>query len=183
MLVKAACSPGQAFSNQVSLFLSLLHPSSFLAISYCDLGFFFFPLPSSVSRSLSRDPRHCCHPCHPWAAAGHPRNPAPAPAPASCIPPLLPGKRECSSLTRGTDQGTEGWQGVSGSDPPGKAGCEHSVIRGCWRCLGFLGGTTGSSDPCCPLPSSEYLPITPIHSFEPPGGMPGVRTKGQERLG
>lgn len=57
MLVKAACSPGQAFSNQVSLFLSLLHPSSFLAISYRDLGFFFFsPSQQRIPQPLPRPP-------------------------------------------------------------------------------------------------------------------------------
>lgn len=56
MLVKAACSPGQAFSNQVSLFLSLLHPSSFLAISYRDLGFFFFPFPAAYPAASPETP-------------------------------------------------------------------------------------------------------------------------------
>lgn len=51
MLVKAPCGPGRAFSNQVPRYPTI--PPSSREISYRDL---VFSLPSSVSRSLSREP-------------------------------------------------------------------------------------------------------------------------------
>lgn len=109
----AAPSSGQALSHQVSRYPSLSPP--FPAHFLPSLGVF-------PSRSVSRALPAPLPPGRPGGILG---------AAASCIPPLLPGNRECSSpRCPSPGRGLEsvlGGQGVPGSAP--RLG--HSLIRGC----------------------------------------------------